>query len=252
MMSPVYVLLPLNGKFVAIKTPLSFFSPSELEKYGKYNDFYLSSFIESILPFQQAGESIQKLFDLKQKEKVHTNGGVNDVLVPLAPFELSDAMIRVAGPLWGASKSLEPFFITFFATEICDPLPSQTLSDGFSKSVDLFMLALLRSSMAVFLGIHLGFCDQQLLSALRKRVFDKTFSTDPCSTENTETDQLSALVSRLIPDLNTRNIPLSAFETVPGKLAAKLKSRLKRVVAEFITPDLPSPTVFGEEGIIDE
>src|SRR5437899_3275466 len=83
LVAPIYVYLPKNEKFVAIKFPLQYFSPAELEKFRPYESFYLPEFVDFISPFQKAGESVRALFDVRQKRPVKTSQGSELITLPM-------------------------------------------------------------------------------------------------------------------------------------------------------------------------
>src|SRR4051812_17277299 len=90
MIAPVYTLLERNEKFVAVKAPLAFFSPVELEKFRGVTEFYLPRFVDRVDPFQKAGEHVSRLLGLTEVRKIRSSQGEKETSVPIAPFELSD------------------------------------------------------------------------------------------------------------------------------------------------------------------
>lgn len=252
MVSPVYVYLEKNERFVAIKAPLAFFTPQELEKYKTYENFYLPDFIDSVVPFQQAGDSIRKLLTLREKHVLRSNDGKKDVLVPVASFELDNAVLMKLGPLWGAGDKVEPFFIAFFAHALCLPFAPETLQEAHEKSVELFELAFMRSNLAVFLALHIGYCHEGLLTSIRNRAFNDTMLGAELEENSSDAQELIRTTFLLIPERSTREITFDDLEGIQTRVSWKIRSRLSRVRRDFIDPTTPAPTVFGEKGICDE
>ena len=52
MLSPVYVFMKANEKFVSVKAPLDFFTQEELSKLRMYDTFYMPDFVDRTLPFR--------------------------------------------------------------------------------------------------------------------------------------------------------------------------------------------------------
>ncbi|MDR3607794.1 MAG: hypothetical protein P4M08_10485 [Oligoflexia bacterium] len=258
LLTPVYVYLPKNQKFVAIKAPLQFFSPTDLEKNRPLENFYLPEFVKQIIPFQNAGAKVRNLLTTRQKYGVKTNSGDLEVVLPVPQYQLDDAVLQVTGPLWSKGVQIEPFFLCFFAEEVCDPLPPEKLVRSAEENIELFELALLRASTAVFFALHLGYCDLTALKNIREQVFDNTvFGTARFSNQG-ETAELVRLIRAAIPSAETRSLSLQRIMELlhepgnGGKSTRKLISRLSRVNAELIKMDAPAPSIYGEQGFIDE
>ena len=265
LLTPIYVYLPKNRKFVAVKAPLQFFSPEELEKLRPFENFYLPEFVDLVAPFQRAGEAVRETLKLRQRRQIRTSRGASKVPIPMPQFELNDAVMRLVVPLWRGGVRIEPFFLCFFADELCDPLPPDALLKAAEENVDLFELTLLRASTAVFLALHLGYCDAKLLSCLRERVFREAWpAVWPASDGGTiaplagELGQILALVQALVPDAEVREVSLERMnETIAGSAsggrgADKLICRLTRVKTELgDTPGLQA-SLYGEKGIRDD
>jgi len=252
MVAPVYVYLPKNLKFVAVKAPLGFFTSDELSKLTPFDSFYLPQFVDSVLPFQKAGESIRELFRVRQQQSMQSNQGAKQVTLPVSSFEMNDSVIRLVGPLWSEGIRIEPFFLGFFANEICGAFTKETLSLASDQSVEKFELAFLRSSCAVFLALHIGLCEPELLKTLRHYVFHQTLSGDSPSAVFGEVGEIANLSVRLVPDLSTKEITLTSLKACPMQAARKILGRLTRVEADLIPYGTPMPSIYGENGIAHE
>lgn len=257
-MTPVYVYLPNNGKFVSVKTPLQVFSQNEIEKYKPYENFYLPAFIDQLAPFQKAGESVRKLFDVAQRRPVQTNEGEQLVNMPMPQHELDDSLLHLIGPLWNAGATIEPFFLCFLANEICLPFPANVLTDAIEMSTELFELAILRASTAVFLGLHIGYSNVGTLTLLREKIFWDTMNGQRAKTRTTELGLLQTLIWDILPTPETKIVSMDLIREhlwrtgSGGKVSSKLLSRLERVMNQFIQPYQVVASLFGEKGICDE
>lgn len=255
LLAPIYVYLQMNQKFVAIKAPLQFFSPAELEKYKPYKNFYLPEFIEQIVPFQRAGESVRNLLYMQQRKQIRTNKGTESIDSPLPQHELDDALLCLIGPLWRQGIRIEPFFLCFFANQVCSPFPAQTLSEVAEAKSELFELGLFRSSLAVFLALHIGYSDPKILGPLYKRIFERTLQgLKPRRAFVGGIAQLVEIICEILPNETVQTITLEQIQTAlgrgtGGKTAKKLLCRLDRVKNEFI--ENQTATLFGEGGICD-
>jgi hypothetical protein len=250
--APAYVYLEKNGKFVAVKGQLGFFTPAELDKLKAYKNFYLPALVDTVELFSQAGEAVRHVLTATENHLAKSNEGETGARLPLAPPEQSDALIRIFGPLWGRGARLEPFFLSFFADAVCGPLGEASLAPAHERDVDACELACLRSSTAVFLALHVGHTQPAHLAALRARAFAEVHAPAAALEPRSESDQIVDLSARLLPNVDTREISLEALSALPGPVVDKLRSRLRRVLQEFIDPAADPATLFGERGVIHE
>ncbi|HAR42981.1 MAG TPA: hypothetical protein DCS07_10200 [Bdellovibrionales bacterium] len=246
MLAPVYVFMKRNGKFVSVKSPLDFFVPEELSRLSGFDSFYFPEFVDSVAPFQKAGRLARALLNWNPRQ--------GEVLSP-APFELSDAILRLVGPLWSVSSDeellIEPFFPIGFASELCDPIPQDILVRSREKSVEGYERALLCSAWTVFLAVHLGYCSLAVLNELRLKSFDDVLNESvplgflPGSQELEEIEFIAwSSLKKLDP------VRASLFQSRQEMVARKILSRIKRITAEFAVPGKPAPTIFGDRGFV--
>jgi hypothetical protein len=167
MLAPVYAYMKLNEKFVSVKAPLDFFTPGELDKLRTFEAFHLPAFVDTVLPFRSAARSVRAL--LSWSPELSVKGPRKDlVALPPASYELSDAVLRIVGPLWSSQAKVEPFFVAAFVNELCELLPAESLTTARDRSFDLYENAVLGSSWAVFLALHLGYVDLAFLNRLHR------------------------------------------------------------------------------------
>ncbi|MGE0614449.1 MAG: hypothetical protein AB7P04_02325 [Bacteriovoracia bacterium] len=254
--SPVYVYLRLNQKFISIKGPLDFFLPEELERLQIYESFYVTDFVDTIAPFREAATRARAVLGwIPQPKGDHTyvSGKVSYPQVPLppAPFELSDTMLKLTGPLWSKDLAIEPFFLSFFVDELCDPIAREQMMMARENSVRRFEAGIFRSSLAVFLALHVGYCDQDFLNDLRRRVFRET-AKGLANVVRGEVEELIELVNEAIPlDAPTESISSAALTRFSTRIGQKLENKFKRVGEQLLDPAFEAPSIFGEKGFVD-
>jgi len=247
--APVYVFFEKNERFVPVKAPLSYFLPVELEKFQALKQVYISNFVERVAPYQQAGEAIRKLFSCFEKHVLKTNKGEREVLLPLSSSELSSAALKIIAPLWGESRAIEPFFLSFFAEEVCGPLSADLIQSISEKDPDLYELALLRSGLIVFWALQLGYVDQEFLTALRVKVFNWTLGRSERRTIGSETDEMIRGVFEC-STLESASSPVLLDQLLKqGKIGRKLSARVKKIESYLAEKVIATATVFGEGGI---
>ena len=139
MISPVYVFLKMNEKFISVKAPLDFFTPAELERLESFETFYLPEFVEQAIPFRNSARTVRALLSWQPRER---NAD------PPAPYEISDAVLRVTGVLWGNGVVVEPFFVGVFANELCEPIAPETLERVRDRDIQTYERSVFVSSWA--------------------------------------------------------------------------------------------------------
>jgi hypothetical protein len=247
MLAPVYVFMRLNQKFIGIKGPLDFFTPEELERLQSFESFFLPAFVDAALPFRQIARNVRRLLSWEPEIEEKST-------LPPSPYEVSDAVLRMVGPLWGAGLVIEPFFATVFANELCDLLPPEKLRLAREKDVAAYERSVLRAGWAVFLAVHLGYCDLPFLNALLQRTFDASFTgiDIPAVGRAADVDELLQIVWASMGPSATRPVVGAVFAQNPGRTAQKMARRLERVVSDAMFDDKALvPTIFGERGFAD-
>jgi hypothetical protein len=247
MLAPVYVYMKANEKFVSVKAPLDFFTPADLDRLKTFESFFMPDFVDSALPFRQTARSVRSLISW-----VPVADGKSQL--PPAPYEISDATLRLIGPLWAAGAVIEPFFVAVFVNELCDLLPEELLHIARDRDVDEYERAILRSSWAVFLALHLGYCDLTFLNTIRLRVFKSSITGVMKATAGhlSEVDELVAFAWDTLGDNAAALVPGDIFAESPSRAAMKLTARLQRIRTEsMIREQDPVPTIYGERGFAD-
>jgi hypothetical protein len=247
MIAPVYVFMRINEKFVSVKGPLDFFTPEELERLKSFESFFLPEFVDAALPFRQVARDVKRLVGWEPKID-------GEAALPPAPYEVSDAVLRMLGPLWGAGLVIEPFFAAVFANELCDLLPVEKLRVARDEDVVRYERAVLRSGWAVFLALHLGYCDLPFLNQLQQRVFDASFTGVgiPAVGRAADVDELLEIAWASMGADATVAVRGEVFASHPGRSAQKIARRLTRIQDEaMILETQPVPSIRGEKGFVD-
>ena len=254
MFSPVYVFLKRNEKFIGIKAPLDFFVESEIEKVQPYGTLYVTPFIDQVAPFREAGRRVKKILTPREAANSRDDQGYPEVKLPPPPWEVSDTVLSVIGPLWGKDVRIEPFFVTAFIQDLCGSLPHDLLLASRDQDVLRHEKAIFRSSWAVFLALHLGLCDLPWLTRLRARVFAETSGqiwsgkSDRDGSDITELLRLAQ--SALFDDEGLQPLSGESFQFEDQRVCLKIQSRLERVKKEFAPRSAYRGSVRGKKGFL--
>jgi hypothetical protein len=259
MPAPVYALMKLNEKLVSVKAPLDFFTPEELQRFKSFKLFYFQSFVDSIAPVRQAARTVLSLLSTSPKAAVSSTGGATpgvatskaDVGLLPAPYEISDAVLRILAPLWGPTVAIEPFFAAVFTNELCELIPGDVLLAARDKSVKLYEDGILISGWAVFLALHLGYCNLEFLNKLRSRVFSEVSSGVELSSDYVIMDELLESARKTILLKRFKLVSLDSLLNQDDRNSQKLAGRLKRIWSSLVNEDAPLATIHGEGGFAD-
>ena len=235
--SPVYVYLPRNKKFLSVKGALDFFTPEDLARYAPFQSVFVHQDDKETLPVSDAAHKVRSLLKLVEKdyEKEAWEGTDKypQVKLPPAPFEVSDAALKVIGPLWtssdGSKVSIDPLTVLVFVQELCDPIPGELLQEASVKSVENYERAYFRSSWAVFLALHLGYCELKYLNKLRARVFLETQEVIYKKSISNETDELITHATEVISNGKIETLTPEMWTQKRSRVSQKLESRLRRI-----------------------
>ncbi len=234
MLSPVYVFLKMNQKFVSIKEPLDFFTPQEIAKLARYESVFVPKSINSAVKFQSAGRLVKSLLNTRIEG------------LPPTSYEISNEVESVLLPLWGKDLRIEPFFMSIFADELCKKLPEEMMENGRDASIDLHDLGLLLSGASVFFGLQTGTFDYQKVSERREEVYLKTVSGTDWTRAGLASDQLVRDLFVLLQA--SRSIDLEVLKSHPSEWCRRISSRLKRFQEAKRLSKEKSPSMYGEEG----
>jgi hypothetical protein len=223
MLAPVYVYMEKNEKFVAVKAPLDFFTPEELERLKPFQKFFLPEFVDHALPYREAGRSVRALL-LWERD----GGNLKEATLAPAPYEVSDATFRIIASLWGEGTRVEPFFIATFVNELCDVLDGALLKAARDLDVKRYEEAVFLSSWSVFLSLHLGRCSLEYLNCLRLAIFRATVSGETPVWREDEVE-LIELARASLEAGAYRSTTGDFFDSREERLAQRLSSRMRRV-----------------------
>lgn len=215
MIAPVYVYMKLNEKLVSVKAPLDFFTKDELEGMKRYQKFYMPKFVESASRFQTAAKVLRSLL------KIPANGEER------APYEISNEVIQIVGPLWGSSYRVEPFFASVLADELCGSLDPEKMVETRETAVSRHDLGLLLSGTVVFVLLHLGWHDLETLKSIRNETYARTADGENWEKpvqfwESVNQDLLTQIEEKMPLDRDSLSFTASEW-------AKKLLGRLRRI-----------------------
>jgi hypothetical protein len=246
-LAPVYVFLKRNERFVAVKAPMDFFLPEELERLQPLVTVFIPKFVDEAMPFQTAARRVKALLEWTPVLE-------DEIQLPPPPYALSDAILRVVGPLWSAPAKIEPYFVSVFVNELCQPIPPELLKATRDQSVEILDRAIFRSSLAVFLALHLGYVDLSYLSWLREHAFREVASGINHRHASVETSseiaELLSVVSLAVSGSDTRVIDGIGLGRLEGRVAQRLDSRIQRIIRDMVNPAKKAPTIVGPGGLL--
>ncbi len=235
--APLYVLMTSNEKFLAVKAPLDFLSPAELERLRSFENFYYPPFIREVLPYRTIARSLLGLlFGASQGHGLRP-----------APFETSDAFLRLTARIWSPEATIEPFFVSAFVTELCGPLPAESAIQAREASQEGYEQAVLKAAWAVWQALHLDFLDGVWIRGLRDCVFEAAATGGRASYRGADPSWLQSVLDQRIPQ---RGMHLS--ELSGGVVRRKLESRSLRLLDQLVSENQEAPSVIGENGLMED
>jgi hypothetical protein len=241
LLAPMYVFLRKNKKFVAVKGPMDFITSDELTKFAPCGDVYSLPPPDGADTFENAAIAI---FGVLQP-KPHGIGELSP-----APFELSDQVLRILGPLWSPVAMVEPYFVWVFTQRLLPQISPDLLHHARDQSVATYETAQIRAAWSVFLALHLGYCELRMLERLRDRVFRSVIDhqSGTILDRKSELDEVVEFAAALTPSENVQNFDPKSFEDFSGRVPFKLISRLRRIRESLIDPSVVPVSVFGAGG----
>jgi hypothetical protein len=227
MLSPVYVFMKRNQKFVSVKAPLDFFTPEELASLGRYEEFFLPKNISDVSCFQTSARVVRGILSAAK------------IPFPPAPYEISNELFKVIAPVWGKSNRVSPFCAAIFADELCGHLDPGELLLGRESAVVKHDLGLLLSGLLIFTLVQLGWHDLEWLVKTRIAVYSRTIRGEEWNSPASEWEMLTADLLRML-DLK-QDLGLEALQEISSQWAFQLGGRIKRMI--------DSNRIFEERGV---
>lgn len=254
MLSPIYVYMKLNEKFVSVKAPLDFFEPEELKRLKPFGEFFIPAFADAALPYQKMARSLKQLLSYVPPESSAKDESAEKYPpAAMAPssYELSDTFLRMTAPLWGSDARIEPFFVAVFVNELCGVLPAAELKRARDQNVTVFERAVFASSWVVFLALLLGYLNLEYLGALRLQAFicvaDGSTGVNPTG----ESHELVSLALISLDHSQSKALTAEYFEVRSDRLSQKIASRLHRLKFRLIPPNSVAASIYGAKGFVD-
>jgi len=258
MLGPTYLFFKANEKFVLVKEPLEFFTDVELTRLDLHKYFYFPSTVASILPIREAGQRARSLLEMKEIVFDKNIGSAEEdaypaVILPPSSFELSDRILRTVGPLWFTYPqdgiAVDPFLVTIFVNEVCDLLPAERLIKAREQNSERIDQALFRSSWVVFLALHLGYTDLNVLNDLRLRIFEENMDClDPPVSILNELDELIEISYQSFENSKMQLLRMDFFSKQNVKISQKLEDRFARIKNSLVNSGSPPAFVFEKWG----
>jgi hypothetical protein len=235
MLSPIYVLMKRNQKLVAVKAPLDFFTPEELNTLRVYGRFFAPQFVNAASRFRTSAKLVRSLL---------RPNSVN--VLPPAPYEISNEVMQTLGSLWGKDYRIESFFAAIFTDELCGSLDPERMLQARETAVEKHDQGILLSGMLVFVLIHLGWFDFDLLRELRIETYNRTIAGETWSDPKHLWESINSdLMVHVL-----ENIPLDreSMQLTNSEWARKVLGRLKRLEKIPSLKKYDSLTIFGPGG----
>ncbi len=258
MICPVYVWFNRNKKFLAVKAPLDFFTPEELARYRERQNFFMPEFVDQVVPFQSAGQSVKAVLSWVPKGEVRSGVGEGElypeVPLPITPYEASDAILRILGPLWTPGLTMEPFFLAALVGEICAPIPGELLQIARDRSIDGMETAILQSSFVVLMALLMGRVHLPYLIALRNGTFAQVSQGRAkllFEASGDETLEMLQLAQESLPHPRVQTLSGAFFRDRPERVAHKITDRLIRIEKELVKETTKVASIFGPKGFCD-
>ncbi len=231
MMAPAYVYMKLNEKFVMVKGAFDFFTEEELERLKSFESIFFPEEVDTAIRFREVANEVRELLSWNPETALLQPR--EEIPLAVSSFELSDAVIRVIGPLWKPGPFIDPFFVSVFVNELCELLTPDLLKSYRDQSVVDFEKAVMSSSWAVFIALHLGYSDLRFINRLRLSVVQEMM-TGQC--EKWRSPEISQLVRTARESLGTECEPIpgsmihyNVLKSSFGTTSEKLSSRMRRV-----------------------
>ena len=255
MFGPAYILLEENEKLVSVKAPLDFFIESDLTQLKQFKLFYFPKTVYQALPYQDAARKIRQIFAWEKRMR-----GYPEPSFSPAPFEVSDFVLHLVGPLWWKYNKLGPgiesFFVTVLVNELCDLFSPEhlRLKRENHYQAEKFDHALFLASWVVFFALHLGYFDLLFLNQLRDQVFcDSILATPPhiLGPHFSELGDVTLVMDELLKKFPNGPISHQLLRNRSETVFRKLDSRFLRIEKEFARRGASRPSVYGPKGFID-
>ena len=250
--SPVYLLMPRNGKLVSVKEPLDFFTPEERIRLSQTgSQYFVTRTYQRANEFFEHGRALRRTLSwLKESDGVK--------LEP-APYEVSQALRERLNGVWSqfvrgseTIAGIESFFVAFLVDGLCDPMPIERRIAARTDDFERYERALLQSSLAVFFLLHLSYLEPRELGAFRTAIFEAEYAETAIAigTWPREVAEIRAWISRKFPDGESRLLTAPDVE-----MAGSVQTTLRKVFSRmrrFQSARLNVPTsVRGRNGFVD-
>ena len=239
MLAPVYVYMKRNKKLVSVKAPLDFFTPEELDRHRSiYENFYIPKTVKVGSIFQTSAKVIRSLL------QTLSNGS------QFAPaiYEVSNEVLLGTFSLWGRDLTVDPFFCAIFTDELCGPLDPEKMLKARETAIIRHESGILISGTLIFILLHLGYVNFQILQQIRVEVYDVIVAGKEAWSENPQEWNLIATdLKRILA--NKELIRFSSLNNNSILWQRSLVGRLHRIMKNPSLKNYPSLVASKEQGL---
>jgi len=252
MPTPVYVYMQKNQKYVAIKSPLDFFSHQDIQKIIRLPQIYMTEFADLLGPIRNAAKAIRYAMD-QSAYTIKDHSGkwkYPDVNLGVPSFVTSDSIWKKASQIWSSKMAVEPYTVAIFVDHLCSPIPAEEMEKAREGDIDGFELAILRSSWAVFLALQLGYFNPGYLNRLRAESFSRSVNHADIAFPRSEEEELIQYVFRILPEIQIHALAEENILKLKSRIAEKLRFRMERSKEKIKPEERLKLSIFGEKGFL--
>lgn len=207
---------------------MDFFTPEELLRLKQLEQVFFPTAVDEALPYRDLARRVRALLGW-----VPMDGNIPS---PPTPYEMSDAILRLTGTLWGRDLEIESFFVSVFVNELCSLLPGDELISARETDCEKFERAIVISAWMVLLILHVGVTDLDYLNRLRLAAFRKVIGTRIVVPGMSEFDSFSdagellrILENRFAGELLYQPFGFGFFSNRTERISRKITARLGRI-----------------------
>ncbi len=149
-------------------------------------------------------------------------------------------------PLWGKQFKVEPFFMSVFTEELCQPLDPQKMLWARENAVVKHDQGLLVSGAVIFIALHLGWYNLQELNLARAKIYEQIINDESWDKPGSQLSLIAAELSEFF-EIH-QSIDLETLRLFESDWAQKLHSRLQGLLNLNTNQMYDSVSIFGDEG----
>ncbi len=247
--SPAYAFLPKNEKLILVKASLDFFDKNELSRFSSFYRLYFLPAVETAEFFENQARRVRAVLTAKAILTDFPESVLGAVSLDIPSYERSDSILRILGTLWNTRGEIEPHFVVAFSQALCGSLGEERLARARDRSAESFEKAILLSSWAVFLALHLGYCELSYVERIYRETFEAVAFGGVINPDRIQEGLIDLILSSEVC-LRERIFKLSFFEKQPGLLGQKISARFRRIQNEGLWRIETLPSLEDWEGLL--